>query len=127
MKAIGGLLPLIIFLLIQVIVVAGGDGRASLLDGAVANPAEVKAYWGVTLPNTPMPPAMIDILAPPQGDISKVNAEYKRATQDDEKAQGSETFPRKFGHKLLYKKGDDKKIGKIPFSYNQLPNKVGDG
>ncbi|KAG8076221.1 hypothetical protein GUJ93_ZPchr0006g42049 [Zizania palustris] len=34
--------------------------------------------------------------------------------------------PRKFGHKLLYKRGDDKKLGKTMFYYNQVPNKVRD-
>ncbi|KAG8076215.1 hypothetical protein GUJ93_ZPchr0006g43831 [Zizania palustris] len=111
MKAIGGLLlPLIPFLLVTVVV--RGDGRTSLSDGAVANPVKVKAYWETTLPNTPMPRAMLDILVPPQ----------------DEKTQGSRKFPGKFGHKQVPKKeGDDKEIRKFPlYFYDKMPNKEGD-
>uniref|UniRef100_A0A0D9WNS7 BURP domain-containing protein n=1 Tax=Leersia perrieri TaxID=77586 RepID=A0A0D9WNS7_9ORYZ len=57
---------------IQIVVVAGGDDRAGLwLDGAIVNPAEVKAYWEATLPNTPMPQAILDILEQLQGEEQK--------------------------------------------------------
>lgn len=48
--------------------VAGEDGRTtgSSLEGAIANPAEVKAYWEATLPNTPMSQAVLDMLGPLQ-------------------------------------------------------------
>ena len=45
----------------------GADSLAKLSDKAIANPAEVKAYWGATLPNTPMPQAILDMLALQEG------------------------------------------------------------
>uniref|UniRef100_A0A0E0L9V1 BURP domain-containing protein n=1 Tax=Oryza punctata TaxID=4537 RepID=A0A0E0L9V1_ORYPU len=103
MKAMGGLLPLIPFLL--VIVVAGGNGRTGFsLEGAIVNPAEVKAYWEATLPNTPMPQAVLDILGQLQGQANN---------GDDRKME-------KF---YLYNKGnanngDDQKMGRF-YLYNE--------
>ncbi|CAL4988764.1 unnamed protein product [Urochloa decumbens] len=102
----GGLLPLLIisFLLVAV---DGEDSLAKLPAEAIANPAEVKAYWGATLPNTPMPQAILDTLA--QQDVGK--SEKKHASKVD--GDGS-----KMGKILVYNHnqqvdGDDSKMGKI--------------
>ncbi|CAL4981618.1 unnamed protein product [Urochloa decumbens] len=101
----GGLLPLLIisFLLVAV---DGEDSLAKLPAEAIANPAEVKAYWGATLPNTPMPQAILDTLA--QQDVGK--SEKKHGSKVD--GDGS-----KMGKALIYNHdqqvdGDDSKMGK---------------
>ncbi|KAF0903217.1 hypothetical protein E2562_025785, partial [Oryza meyeriana var. granulata] len=123
MKAIGGLLPLISLLLIHVVVVAGGDGHAGLsLDGAIAHPAELKAYWEATLPNTPMPQAILDILAPLQDEISVDDRKLGKFFFYN-KDQAKSRDDRKLGKFFFYNKdqtnaGDDRKLGKF-FFYNK--------
>ncbi|CAL4994213.1 unnamed protein product [Urochloa decumbens] len=115
----GGLLPLLIisFLLAAV---DGEDSLAKLPAEAIANPAEVKAYWGATLPNTPMPQAILDTLA--QQDVDK--SEKKHASKVD--GDGS-----KMGKILVYNHdqqvdANDSKMGKI-LIYNHDQQVDGDG
>lgn len=105
----GALLQLLIipFLLVAV---DGADSLAKLSDEAIANPAEVKAYWGATLPNTPMPQAILDMLA--------LQEDGKSEKEQGPKVDGDGSKLGKFFFYNQQVDGDDSKMGRFPL-YNQ--------
>ncbi|KAG2578894.1 hypothetical protein PVAP13_6NG145100 [Panicum virgatum] len=117
-QAMGALLQLLIipFLLVAV---DGADSLAKLSDEAIANPAEVKAYWGATLPNTPMPQAILDMLA--------LQEDGKSEKEQGPKVDGDGS---KLGKFFFYNHNQqvdgDSKMGRFPL-YNQGAQVDGDG